>query len=482
MNFRAVIHLVSFMVMLLAAAMGIVAGVSWLMGDPYRVWMGMIYSGTLTMVAGLVMWVFTHTHIELSRREGIGIVVFGWLIATLLSTIPFLVTGAMDNFADAFFESASGFTTTGASVMTNLENHSRAILLWRAVTHFFGGMGILVLVVAIIPYLGVGGMQIYRAEVTGPSRDRLTPRIASTAKFLWTIYVSLNAVLIVILMLCGMDWFDALCHSFATIATGGFSTRTASIAAFDSPHIEWVLTFFMLLSGINFALHFRALRGEPACYLRDAECRFYLGFWLVASLIVAADLVYHGRESIGLSLHHAFFYVTSLLTTTGFTTVDYDLWPPLAKITLVMMFVFGGCAGSTAGALKQIRLLLLIKKMGYVIKSFLKPQAVYTVKVSGQIVSQEIVFNVAIFFFIYATTLAVGSLAMSFYCQDLATAISATFSCVGNVGPGLSAVGPTTTYAILPDTAKMILSFLMIAGRLEFYTLLVVLMPSFWRK
>lgn len=482
MNFRAVIHLVSFLVMLLALVMGIVGGVSAAMNDDAAVWRGMLTSGSITVVIGGLMWVATRTRIELTRREGIGIVVFGWLFATLLGSLPFLLTGAMINPVDAFFESCSGFTTTGASVMENLEHHSRAILLWRACSHFLGGMGILVLVVAIIPYLGVGGMNIYRAEVTGPSRDRLTPRIASTAKLLWGVYIILNLMLITLLRIGGMDWFDSVCHAFATISTGGFSTRTASIAAFESSYIETVIIIFMLLSGINFALHFRALRGEPVCYFRDSECRFYVIFWAIASLIVFADLVNQGDHAIGGALRHSLFWVTSLLTTTGFGTVDYQLWPPMAKIMLIMMFVFGGCAGSTAGAMKQIRVLLLLKKMVYVIKSFLRPQAVYTVKMSGQIVPQEIVFNVAIFFFIYTATLAAGSVIMSFFCPDLITAVSATFSAVGNIGPGFGDVGPTTTYTSLPDGAKIVLSVLMLVGRLEFYTVLVILMPSFWRK
>jgi trk system potassium uptake protein len=482
MNFRVVIHLISFLVMLLAGVMGIVAGVSFLMHDHATVWLGMIQSAALTFLTGALMWITTRTKVELARREGIGIVVFGWLVAVLLGAIPFLLTGAMSNPVDAFFESCSGFTTTGASVMSDLENHSRAILLWRACSHFLGGMGILVLVVAIIPYLGVGGMNIYRAEVTGPSKDRLTPRIASTAKFLYAVYVLLNVLLILLLKVGGMDWFDAVCHAFATISTGGFSTRTASIAAFDSVYIESVITVFMLLAGINFALHFRALRGDPACYFRDSECLFYLGFWLIALLFIGGDLFISAGLSLAESLRHAAFLTTSILTTTGFGTVDYELWPALSKLVLLFLFVCGGCAGSTAGALKQIRILLLAKKMTRIIKVFLKPQAVYTVKLSGQIVAQDIVFNVAVFFFIYVGTLAAGSIMMSFFCHDLATAVSAAFSAVGNIGPGFGAVGPTLNYAHLPDLAKLILSGLMMAGRLEFYTVLVVLLPNFWRK
>ena len=482
MNFRVVIHLVSFLVLLLAIVMGIVATLSWLMGDPRAVWLGMWISAGITLLIGGIMWATTRVSIDLSRREGIGIVVFGWLFATVLGILPFLFTGALDNPVDAFFESCSGFTTTGASVMTDLENHSRAILLWRALSHFLGGMGILVLVVAIIPFLGVGGMQIYRAEVTGPSKDRLTPRIASTAKFLWGVYILLNVILIFLLKIGGMGWFDAVCHSFATIATGGFSTRTASIAAFDSVYIESVIVAFMFLCGINFALHFKALRGDPLQYFRDSECRFYTALWAFALLLVAGSLAVQTDYTPAQALRHAAFWVTSLMTTTGFGTVDYDTWPATAKLILLFLFVAGGCAGSTAGGLKQIRILLLWKKMGRVIQSFLRPQAIYTVKLSGQMVPQDIVFNVAIFFFIYVGALTVGSIALSFFTADMTTAVSAAFSAVGNIGPGFSAVGPATTFAGLPDPAKTILALLMLIGRLEFYTVLVVLMPTFWRK
>lgn len=482
MNFRVVIHLVSFLLMLLGVFMAIVSGVSRLMGDPEKAWVGMASSSGITLLVGALMWATTRVKVELSRREGIGIVVFGWLSAILAGCLPFMLTGALNQPIDAFFESCSGLTTTGASVMTDLENHSRAILLWRAVSHLLGGMGILVLVVAIIPYLGVGGMQIYHAEVTGPSKDRLTPRIASTAKFLWGVYLLMNCVLILLLKVGGMNWFDAVCHAFATISTGGFSTRTESIAAFDSRYIETVLIIFMLLSGINFALHFRALRGNITAYARDTECRFYLGFWLACVILVTVNLVVVRQIDTGLAIRNSMFYVTSLMTTTGFVTVDYDTWPALSKFILLMLFVAGGCAGSTGGGLKHIRILLLIKKMGRVLRTFLKPQAVYTIKVGGQLIAQDIVFNVAIFFFIYMGTLTLGSIAMSFFTEDLATAVSAAYAAVGNIGPGFSAVGPTQNYAHLADLPKLFLAMLMMAGRLEFLTVLVILLPNFWRK
>jgi len=482
MNFKVVFHLISFLLLMLAAVMGCVAGVSYLMGDSAGVWHGMLWSATVTLIIGAAMWIFTRVKIELSRREGIGIVVFGWFFSTLLGCLPFIFTGALSSPFDAFFESCSGLTTTGASVMSDLENHSRAILLWRACSHFLGGMGILVLVVAIIPYLGVGGMQIYRAEVTGPSKDRLTPRIASTAKLLWGVYIIMNIALIALLKLGGMDWFDSVCHAFATISTGGFSTRSTSIAAFDSVYIETVIIVFMLLSGMNFALHFKALRGDVLCYFKDSECKLFILVWAIALTFITANLAASSDLTWSQAIRHAAFYVTSLLTCTGFGTVDYNVWPVFSQTMLIMLFIIGGCAGSTSGGIKQMRFMVLLKKMTRDVKSFLKPQAVYTVKIGSQIIAPEFVFNITVFFFIYLFTVAGGTVILSIYSMDIMTAFSSVIACIGNIGPGFSSVGPMSNYAHLPDSAKTVLSLVMIMGRLEFYTLLVILLPTFWRK
>jgi len=482
MNFKAVFHLISLLLLLLAFFMGVVGGVSYLMKDPSHVWMGMVWSSFITFAIGITIWAFTRVKIELTRREGIGIVVFGWFTTAILGSLPFLMTNAMDSPFDAFFETCSGLTTTGASVMSNLEHHSRGILLWRAFTHFFGGMGILVLVVAIIPFLGVGGMQIYQAEVTGPSKDRLTPRIASTAKLLWGVYIFMNVILVILLKLGGMNWFDSVCHAFATISTGGFSTRSAGIAAYDSIYIETVVILFMFLSGINFALHFKALRGEAICYFKDPECRFYSMLCLLAISAIALNLYLEKGSSWADSIRHASFYAISIVTCTGFTTVDYDAWPVFSKMILVMLFIIGGCAGSTSGGVKQMRLMVLLKKMTRDIRSFLKPQAIYTVKLGRQIVSPDIVFNIAVFFFIYMCIIAIATIAMSLYTEDQMTAFSSVIACISNVGPGFSTVGPVTNFEHLHNHAKFILSIVMVMGRLEFYTFLAIFVPTFWRK
>ncbi len=484
MNPRPVFHLISYMIMVLAMMMAVTLGIAWLMDDPSHTIRGFALSTGITLVIGLILWELTRGPIELTRREGVGIVVFGWLTAVILGALPFLFcrTIQVDHPVDALFESISGFTTTGASVLTNLEERSHAILLWRAITHFLGGMGILVLVVAIIPFLGVGGMQIYRAEMAGPSKDRLTPRIASTAKLLWGVYVALNLALILLLKFGGMSWFDSVCHAFATIATGGFSTRTASIAAYDSLYIETVITVFMFLAGLNFALHFRALKGDVLAYAKNAEARFYLMLWLGACLACTADLWLRAGREIGSAVRGAFFTVTSILTTTGFGTDDYNQWPALSQVILVLLMFVGGCAGSTAGGIKNIRLFVLLKKTTREIRLFLHPQAVYHIKIGGRIIEPAIVGNIMVFFFIFVMIFTFGSILMSLYTEDLITAVSAVIAALGNIGPGLGAVGPTENYAHIHPMGKLVLSLCMLLGRLELYTILILFIPNFWRK
>ncbi|HMP73210.1 MAG TPA: TrkH family potassium uptake protein [Kiritimatiellia bacterium] len=470
--------------MMIAAALGLTLVVSYTSHDPTDAIRGFLYSFLLTLGASIALWAGTRGPVELSRRDGILIVVLGWVMAILVGMLPFLLSEppGTAGWADALFESTSGFTTTGASILSDLENHPRGVLFWRAMTHFLGGMGILVLCVAIIPFLGVGGMQIYRAEVAGPQKDRLTPRIASTAKFLWGIYISLAVLLTGLLRWAGMNGFDAVCHAMSTVSTGGFSTRSASIAAFNSPLIEAILIVFMFICSISFALHFQALRGDRAAYLRSPEVRFFFFLWLGLGLAIGLDGWWSSEASLGGSLRDSLFTVTSILTTTGFGTADYDQWSSLAKMLLVLAMFIGGCAGSTSGGIKAIRILVLLKKLTREIRLFLRPQAVYPVKLGRQILEPSIVAGISVFFFIFTMTFTAGCLVMALYTEDLITGVSSVIAALGNIGPGLGDVGPAQTYATMPQGAKVTLSLLMLLGRLELYTLLVLLMPGFWRK
>jgi trk system potassium uptake protein TrkH len=349
-------------------------------------------------------------------------------------------------------------------------------------THFFGGMGVLVLCVAILPFLGVGGMQIYRAEMPGPSKDRLTPRIATTAKLLWGVYVFLCVVEAALLRLGGMSWFDAFCHAFATMATGGFSTRTASVAAYNSVYIESVIILFMFLAGVNFALNYRALRGRPLCYFRDPEFRFYLGALLTATAAIFVNIYRSVYPSLGHAVRAALFQATSIMTTTGFCTEDSDCWPGASKIILVLLMFIGGCAGSTGGGMKNIRVFVLLKKVLREIRLFMQPQAVLKVKIGLEPVSQEVISHISAFFIVFVLVFAGGALAMTLFTPDLQTAVTSVIATLGNIGPGFGAVGAVQNYAAIPAGGKVCLTALMLLGRLELYTVLIVLLPSFWRR
>jgi trk system potassium uptake protein TrkH len=316
----------------------------------------------------------------------------------------------------------------------------------------------------------------------GPSKDRLTPRIATTAKLLWGVYVLLCIVEAALLRCGGMNWFDAFCHAFATMATGGFSTRTASVAAYNSVYIETVIIVFMFLAGTNFALNYRALRGQPLCFFRDPEFRFYLGAWAVASLVLTADIYRSVYPTLGRAFRAALFQSTSIMTTTGFCTEDFDLWPAGSKVILVLLMFIGGCAGSTGGGIKNIRVFVLLKKVLREIRVFMQPQAVLKVKIGGEPVAQDVISHISAFFIAFVLIFALGTLIMTWFTPDLQTAASSVIATLGNIGPGLGAVGAVQNYAAIPAAGKAFLTLCMLLGRLELYTVLIILLPSFWRK
>ena len=482
MNIRAVSHLISYLLGLIALAMGISLVVSFAAGDPTSAKYGLAGGCAISLAAAILIWLLTRGPIELSRRDGFGVATFGWLSAAVFGALPYIISGTISHPIPAVFETMSGFTTTGASVLTDLESLPRGILFWRAMTHFLGGMGVLVLCAAILPFLKVGGMQVYRAEVPGPSKDRLTPRIASTAKLLWGAYLLFCALETVLLRFGGMSWFDAWCHTCATMATGGFSTRTASVGAYGSLYLETIIICFMFIAGTNFVLHLKLLKGRPFAYFRDPEFRIYLLFWLSACLILTLNVWGDTYESFGESLRAAFFQGTSIMTTTGFCTADFDAWPETSRILLVLLMFVGGCAGSTGGGVKNIRVLVVVKALFREIFLYMRPAAVKKVKVGGATVKQESVSNIVAFLMIFVILFAVGSLIMTAFTPDLGTAVSCTIACLGNIGPGLNAVGATQNYAEIPSTGKAILVFFMLLGRLELYTVLVIFSPGFWKK
>ena len=475
--------MVSYLTLVIGLAMLGCAVVSWYYGEPLALRLSLVYAGALAAGFALVLGWLTRGPVNLSRRDGFGVVTFGWLTVTVFGSLPYLFSGVISHPVSALFETMSGFTTTGASVLSDLESIPRSIHFWRALTNWFGGMGVLVLCVAILPFLGVGGMQIFRAEMPGPSKDRLTPRITTTAKLVWGVYLLLSvAEALLLRFVGGMGWFDAVCHTFTTMATGGFSTRSASIGAFDSAAVDWIVTFFMFLAGINFSLHYRALTGRPGYYLRDAEFRFYALLLLIVIGVVTANIYAAGLAPLGDSIRQAAFTTVSIVTTTGFATADFDQWPEAVRILLVGMMFFGGCAGSTGGSMKIVRVYIIVKMMVREIKVFMRPSAVIQPKLGGKPIEPVIIAHICAFFAIFVLVFALGSFIMTFFTPNLETAATSVIATLGNIGPGLNAVGATQNYAAIPPVGQAFLTFLMLLGRLELYTVLILFLPSFWKR
>ena len=420
---------------------------------------------------------------EIKQREAILIVVLVWLGICVFGCLPYVFSPWFSGFTDALFESVSGFTTTGATVLAQVESLSRPIQLWRCFSHWLGGMGIVLLGLAILPLVGQGGMYLYRAEFSGAKSQRLTPRLLETTKALWKIYLLLTFLEILALWLAGMDGFEALCQSFSTLGTGGFSTRTASIAGFYSPLIEYIIIVFMLLSGMSFIQHYRLwIEQQTHSLWTDYEVRSYVFVLLGATVVIMAVLIGTGHGGGEPAFRAALFQATSILTTTGFVTEDYAAWYPLCQLILFMLMFVGGCTGSTAGGLKVARILFLRRVVNREFRRMAEPQGVFPIRVGGNTIPEPAVNGLLNLVYLAWLVIFFAWLLLTALGVDILTALSAVVACVFNVGPGLGGVGPAQTYEQLPTLAKWILSLCMIAGRLEFYTLLVILTPAFWQR
>lgn len=416
----------------------------------------------------------------LNLREGMTTVGAGWIAACLFGALPYVFAGTFPTFADAVFESFSGFSTTGSSVMTDIEATARSILLWRGMTHWLGGMGIIVLSLAILPYLGVAGMQLYRAEVPGPIADKFTPRLKDTAKILWQVYVLLTVAQTCLLAMGDMDLFEALVHSFATVATGGFSTRNASLGAFG-PWSQWVCTVFMFMAGINFLLHYTVLSGRGKGIWRDDEFRFYSSLVLIASIIAIIQCL-PLYDTVEEAVRTACFQVVSIITTTGFATADYMTWAPLTQFVILFLMFSGGSAGSTAGGVKCMRILVVARHVYDELLRMVHPSAVRLIKFNNRPLPAAVLSGCISFISLFVAIWFVSALLLAACGVDIATAGSGALTCLANVGPGFGAVGPANNFAGLPAFAKWILSMDMLLGRLEIFALLVFFFPEFWRR
>jgi trk system potassium uptake protein TrkH len=442
-----------------------------------------ILSSVITMSAGSICWLLGRNADEnLGKREGFIIVSVAWIIFSFFGTLPFVFSRTIPSFTDAFFETISGFTTTGASILSDIESLPHDILFWRSLTQWLGGMGIIVLSIAILPILGIGGMQLFIAEVPGPVPDKLHPRIKETAKRLWGIYIIFTVMEALLLMLGGMNFFDAVCHSFTTMATGGYSTKQASISFFSSPYIQYVFTFFMLVAGINFTLSYFALHMRFKRVWKNEEFRFYISVIAFFTFVVTIGLFLTRDSSIERSFRNAIFQVVSIITTTGYITADYMKWIPFLGVIILILMFTGGSAGSTGGGIKMVRILLLFKNGFLELKRLIHPNAIVPVRFNHRLVPSQIVGNVLAFIAFYILITVIGIIIISTMGYDLNSSFGAVAATLGNIGPGLGAVGPVENYAHIPVFGKWFLSFLMLIGRLELFTILVLFSGSFWKK
>jgi len=442
------------------------------------------YSMLVSCGAGLLLYLLTREDKEayLSHRDGVAIVTFGWVAAGVVGAVPFILSGSIPGFTNAYFESLSGFTTTGASILANIEKVPPGILMWRSLIQWLGGMGIIVLSIAILPFLGVGGMQLYKAEVPSPVVDKLKPRISDTAKSLWKVYILITVLQILLLAAGDMPLFDAVCHAFCTMPTGGFSPKNASIAHYRSAYIDGVITVFMLLAAFNFSLHYRFIKGDRKIFSKDPEFRVFLGMVAVFVALVTIDIYGSVYDSLSKAFRFSVFQVSSIITTTGFVTADFDRWPGLSQSVLVLCMFLGGMAGSTGGGIKTMRIILLAKQAYQEIFRIIHPHAITTVKLGGKPVPAEILSSIWGFTILYLSLFVICSLVLAALGLDLVSASSAVAACIFNVGPGLGSVGPVQNYLAVPLVGKWVLIFCMLVGRLEIYTVIVLLMPEFWRK
>lgn len=475
MNLRGVLYLLGRLLLALMLALAVPAVVArYTDGVGYAAF---LISAALAGVFGLVLQtVFRQPgEIDFGRRDAFLLVTAAWVTATLVGAVPYVLIKGPSFVIDALFESASGFTTTGASILQDVEIEPAALLLWRSLTQWLGGMGIIVLGIAILPKLAVGGMELLGAEAPGPTTEKLTPRIAQTAKALWIIYTLLTGLQAVALYALGMSPLEAASHAFTTMSTGGFSTSNGSIAGFNSPAIEMVVVAFMVMAGANFALHFRLLRGRPGLLFRDHEFRFYIGLLAVATALLSLDLFRIQGEGLGQALRLSVFQATTIVTTTGYATADFDAWPAFSRALLFLLMFVGGCAGSTGGSVKVARVMIVARKLIVDLKRLIQPHAVLPVRMGRKAIPEDVVTSVTTFFTLFLALFALGGLVLAMMGLDLVSAFAASAACIGNIGPGFASVGPTQTYAPLPALAKIVLVCLMIIGRLELYTVLVLI-------
>ncbi|MGE5579717.1 MAG: TrkH family potassium uptake protein [Bacillota bacterium] len=478
MNWKSILKVFGFLLTLLSASMLLPLGWALHYGTPDF----LAFAVSIPVVGLPGIWLMrAKSEFSFGVRESYMIVAGGWIVCSIAAAIPYVISGVLSHPIDAIFETMSGFTTTGATVMREIEISAAGILFWRSYLHWLGGMGMILLFLAIMPRVGLGRTHLYRAEVPGAEVDRMTPRLRSTASLLWKIYGGMTLLQTLLLCLAGMSLYDSLIHTFGTVATGGFSNRTLSVGAYGSPWVHYIIVAFMLLAGMNFGLYYKALLTKSLRpILEDKEARLYLAIVLVAVLIVGANL----SQELGAAdaLHHGSFQVVSVITTTGYSTVDFDKWPDLSRAVLLLLMFVGPCAGSTGGAMKVIRYLVVFKSIFRELSQMIHAKAVLPIRIGKHVVPEGVVRSVVVFTVTYLGCALIGTLYMLGLGMDMVSALSAVAATLGNIGPGLGSVGPMLNYALIPASGKAVLTFLMLLGRLELFTVLVCFAPAFWRK
>ncbi|HSH45337.1 MAG TPA: TrkH family potassium uptake protein [Longimicrobiales bacterium] len=478
MRIGHLIYTVSIVLLAFSVALALSAVVAFWYGEGDAV--AFVVSALVSLGLGGLGTLTTSLRRDLTIREGYAIVSLTWIAVGVLGALPYILSGVIADPVAAAFESFSGFTTTGSTVLAEVEGLPHGVLFWRSLTQWLGGMGIILLGVAILPFLGVGGMRLFAAEVPGPTHERLSPRIAQTAKLLWYVYASLTAAMTALLLLGGMSLFDAVNHALTTLPTGGFSTRNASLAAYG-PYIQYVAIVFMYLAGVNFVLHFRAITGHPSAYHRHVEWRFYTAVLVVAAGVLWAMLLVTGQlGGIEPAFRHALFQVVSLSTTTGFASTDYNLWPMAGQLLLVTLMFMGGMAGSTAGGIKVVRIYVLLQSGIAELRRSMHPRAVTVTRLGTKPLDEEVLLNILGFVLLFFLLFAAGVLALAGLGHDLETAIGASIATVANIGPGIGDVGAVDNFGWMGPWSHLILIFLMLVGRLEIFTVLLLFHPGLW--
>ena len=489
MNIKTILNILAAMLGLTGVTMLLPALIAWGYNEPDLV--GHLKSSAICVLIGLPVWFFTRKNRSLNNKDGFAIVTLAWILVALAGAQPFYLTGAIPNFTDAWFESMSGVTTTGATIIGNIEtlpnlvngieSLPHGVLFWRSFIQWIGGMGIIVFTIAILPLLGVGGVQLFKAEVPGPVADKIRPRINQTAKILWMVYVGFTVLQVLLLGLAGMPWFDSVCHAFTTMPTGGFSTQNASIAAYSNPLIHYIIIFFMFVAGVNFTLHFRAITGNYKVHLKDYEFRVYLSIICIATLLIFFNISSANSDWSHNSFLISLFESLAMLTGTGYANADYELWPFFSQHILLIIMFFGAMGGSTSGGMKITRIILLIKYAATETRRMLHARAIIPIRIGDRFISDEVVRNTLGFSLIYLSIFVLTSFVLTAFNLDLLSAIGASASAIGNVGPAFGAFGPTDNYALLHPIGKWMLTICMLLGRLEIFTIMVLFSRTFWK-